>query len=529
MKVLREVFNKNNFIIFIITLYIFFWDTFLTLNINFDIRIIILSLSFYLMSEIHKDIKNKNFLFIYISILIFCLIVAHSFLVGNLLNKKFFLSITLLLYSFSVVYYFYDIIIENKKKIVYLFVSLFLLSIIIHYFRDFALNPEPVSCGAIKNFFIGQANNQGTPIFLIHFISSYSLIFNENSHLAMTGVGVIVYSIFLMTKDKKLITSDYKNKLVFFILILFIIICFLKSSATLLAGMFFSILTLIIFEYKRLNKYFIICSIILISAITFIFFQDDVCLNKISLHNSNKVEFDKINPFSNKNKVNKEIKLLESNLEKIKKDKDYIIQELNRINNLLKDPEISKDEKIKLLNTKNKILEKLKNFDDKKKQIYEFIKNKEIADTQKYERKLEQRQYRGSLSSDVFYHALKVTINSFFANPFGWGFQGYELAFKDYNKKNNYFRKELSVYNNKDASNMSFKIVTEFGIFSLILYSILLFIFLSKKISIENKVFIMPFIVTQSIRGAGYFNGAFILMLFLLIVIQFKKSETSEK
>ena len=529
MNVLKEVFNKNNFIIFVITSYIFFWDTFATLNINFDIRIIILSLSFYLMSEIYKDIKNKNFLFIYISMLIFCLIVAHSFLVGNLLDKKFFLSITLLLYLFSIVYYFYDIIIENKNKIVYLFVSLFLLSIIFHYFRDFASNPEPVSCGAIKNFFIGQANNQNTPIFLIHFVSSYSLIFNENSHLAMTGVGVIVYSIFLMTKDKKLTTSDCKNKLVVFILILFIAVCFLKSSATLLAGMFFSFLILIIFEYKKLNKYFIICSIILISAITFIFLQDDVCFNKISLHNSNKVEFDKINPFSNKNKVIKEIKLVELNLKKIEEDKEYIVRNLDKITNKLKSSKISEDEKIKLLNVKNEFLDKLKNFEDKEKQLYEFIKNKETTEIQNYEKKLQQRQYRGSLSSDVFYHALKVTINSFFANPFGRGFQGYESAFKDYNKKNNYFRKELSVYNNKDASNMFFKIVTEFGIFSLILYSILLFIFLSKKISIENKVFIMPFIVTQSIRGAGYFNGAFILMLFLLIIIQFKKSETSEK
>ena len=138
-------------------------------------------------------------------------------------------------------------------------------------------------------------------------------------------------------------------------------------------------------------------------------------------------------------------------------------------------------------------------------------------------------QYRGSLSSDVFFHALKVTYNSIFIKPLGWGFQGYELAFNDYNKKNKIYRKPLEVFNSRDASNNTFKIITEFGILSLLLYLLLLYIFLNKKISIENKIFIIPFIVTQSIRGAGYFNGAFILILFLLIMVQFRNKSNADK
>ena len=148
--------------------------------------------------------------------------------------------------------------------------------------------------------------------------------------------------------------------------------------------------------------------------------------------------------------------------------------------------------------------------------------NKELEKLKNNKRNF-RTEYRGSLSSDVFFHALKVTINSIIIKPFGWGFQGYELAFNDYNKKNKIYRKPLEVYNNKDASNNTFKIITEFGVLSLFLFFLLFYISFSKKIPLENKIFLLPFLITQFIRGAGYFNGGFILILFLLIIFQFKK------
>ena len=66
----------------------------------------------------------------------------------------------------------------------------------------FSSNPEPFSCGGLKNFFGGK-NSFDNPLFLIHFLSSYSLIFNENSHLAMSGVGVIIYLIYLFSERKE--------------------------------------------------------------------------------------------------------------------------------------------------------------------------------------------------------------------------------------------------------------------------------------------------------------------------------------
>ena len=482
MMILKKLINKNNFIVLTVTLYIFFWDVAQTLRLNFDPRLIIFALSLFMLIEIVKDIKNKNYQFIYIGILILIFLVAHSYLVGNLLNIKFFLSLFFLIYLFGIAYYFYDIILNNKKQITYLFISLFLISIFIHFFMNISSNPEPFSCGAIKNLF-KEKNNLSSPIFLIHFFSSYSLIFAENSHLAMSVIAVIIYSIFLITKGKN-------KKFVIFFVCIFIAICFLKSSATLLAGIIFSIVTLLLVEYKRLNKYFIISSLVLISIITLIFTQDKVCLNKIVLDQRQIVEIKKINPISTHKKIDKKILDMKQNLKNLDK---------NSLN--------FEEEKLKIL-AQLGILKKEKNT---------FLKNEQIK------AKEFKVLYPGSLSSEVFFHALKVTYTSFISKPFGYGFQGYELAFNSYNKANKIYRKGLEEYNSKDASNTLFKSITEFGIFSVALYFLLLSIFFNTKISVENKVFLIPFIVTQSIRGAGYFNSGYLLILFLLIIIHYKK------
>ncbi len=477
-----NLFNKKNLIIFVLTVYIFFWDMFLTLNLKIDIRLIVFLLFFYLLNEILKDIKNKNFKFIQISIIIFLFIVIHSILSGNQINLKFFGSVIFLIYLFGIAYYFYDIILENKYYIVYLFISLFLLSILIHFFFNYSSNPEPFSCGALKNLFGGK-NSFDNPIFFIHFISSYSLIFNENSHLAMSSIAVIIFSIFILTNKNK-------NKKINFVLILFIIVCFLKSSATLLAGTFFSILCILIFEYKRLSKYFIFFSIIFTLIISFIFFQDKVCLNKFVYSTSNDPQ-------------------LFENVYDLISDKSEIDESLSNLEKKLENKDLEKIKRKKILNEKKKL----------------EIKKDKI----KIKKDSFRQEYRGSLSSDVFFHALNVSYNSVLIKPFGWGFQGYEFAFNDYNKKNKIFRKPLEVFNNRDASNNTFKLITEFGILSLLIFFLLLYIFLSNKISVENKIFLIPFLVTQFIRGAGYFNSAFLLILFILITAQLRDKNNLSK
>jgi len=507
-------FNKENILVIVSTFYIFFWDLFLTLGIKFDIRIITLVLSFFLIEKIIKDLKKENYTFFYLTFIIFLFLTLHSFFIGNILNTNFFLSTFFLLYIFGIAYYFGYTILANKEKIIYLFILLFLISILIHYVIGFSSNPEPFSCGGLKNLFWDKKYFD-KPIFLIHFISSYSLVFNENSHLAMSGVAVLIYSFYLISKG-------VEKKISIFILVIFIIILFLKSSGTLLAGTVFSILAVIISEYKRLNKYSIFSFVILLIVLLTVFVTDKVCLNKIALDRDNIKQLEKFNPLSQKNLV--ENLLLQS---------DNLINEDNKIDLALKEDLEKKIEK--LLSNKsfsneiklelNIIKETMKNFENKNfnENIVSKINTSKLKIIKTRDKELNVKgNYRGSLSSEVFFHALKVTYDSILIKPFGWGFQGYEHAFKNYNQTHNVIKKSLETYNNKDASNNTFKIITEFGIFGLIIFLSLLYISLNNKISLDNKIFLIPFLVTQLIRGAGYFNGGFILIMFLLIILHFK-------
>ena len=72
----------------------------------------------------------------------------------------------------------------------------------------------------------------------------------------------------------------------------------------------------------------------------------------------------------------------------------------------------------------------------------------------------------------------------------------------------------LNRYNNKDGANNFNKLIVEFGIFGLIIYLFIFLFLINKKISIELKLFYFPFILTQSLRGAGYFNGGFSCLLY---------------
>lgn len=123
----------------------------------------------------------------------------------------------------------------------------------------------------------------------------------------------------------------------------------------------------------------------------------------------------------------------------------------------------------------------------------------------------------GSLTSAIFFHSLKIAKNSIFEKPFGWGLNRYEVAFDHYNKLDPSSIKILNTYNNKDGASNFNKLIVEFGIFGIFFYFLIFLFILNKSIPFELKLFYFPFIVTQSIRGAGYFNGGFALIFFLLL------------
>ena len=125
----------------------------------------------------------------------------------------------------------------------------------------------------------------------------------------------------------------------------------------------------------------------------------------------------------------------------------------------------------------------------------------------------------GSLSSSVFLHSIVIAKKSFINKPFGWGLNRYDQAFNYYNKKIALHPEDAIdyLYNNKDASNNFVKILVEFGFLSLFFYFFIIVYSINKLVPLEHKLFFIPLIIAQSIRGAGYFNGGFALIVFLIL------------
>jgi len=430
---------KNFFIISVIVFFIFLWDAPATIGIDFDFRYIILLIAPLVLKEIVNDLlKNKNFRFLYLCLGIFSFLILHGIFLKDFLDSNFFSSAFFSIYLFAIAYYYFQLILENKKNVIILFLIIFFSMIATFFFTNYTSNPEPFSCGAIKNYLSGK-NNPSSKYFFLHFISSYKILFQENSHFAMTSVSIILFSFFLFFHSKI-------SKIFFTILVLFIIISLLKSSATLIAGLFASSIALILFDYKRIGHLLAGAMMFLSILLLYNFIQDVVCMKKINPN------------FEGTNYIS------QYNLE--------FLQKKSQITILPEGVPLNSNE--------------------------------------------------GSISAAVFFHALNVSIYSFAKRPLGWGLQGYETAFLNYNKNNKDINVKLSIYNSKDATNNFFKIITEFGIFGFFIYLLLAFILIDKKVSLENKIFLFPFLITQSIRGAGYFNGGFLLIMFILLILQFK-------
>jgi hypothetical protein len=120
-----------------------------------------------------------------------------------------------------------------------------------------------------------------------------------------------------------------------------------------------------------------------------------------------------------------------------------------------------------------------------------------------------------NLSTEVYKISYLVAKNAILHKPFGYGFNNYSEAFDKFSGNLNIYNKQVLVLNQKDASNNFSKIITEFGLFSIFfIYFFISFLF-TKKIDNKIKIFlILPITIQMFVRGAGYFNGGFLLFVF---------------
>ena len=216
----------------------------------FQFRFLILLLLLPCLYKFYNDFKKKNYYFLVSFLLLLFLLSLHIginiyFENSKLTNYTLF-GFIFLLSIYAVSYYYADFINQNINLIINLFLFIFFVSCmfsILNYRPD-----APFFCGGISNFMPSDAliEQYGQKINGLR-LSFRELIFPENSHLGMIAPSIIAYSIYL--------SATKKNSIIEIIfLILFIIICFIKSSTTLLLGTFLSLTLIILFNYKQINK-----------------------------------------------------------------------------------------------------------------------------------------------------------------------------------------------------------------------------------------------------------------------------------
>ena len=124
-------------------------------------------------------------------------------------------------------------------------------------------------------------------------------------------------------------------------------------------------------------------------------------------------------------------------------------------------------------------------------------------------------QVTTNMSIETFMASLKITFKSIKDNPFGVGFNRYQDAHKKYINQLGLLSLDVKKNNIYDGSSNISKLITEFGIFGIMF--ILLFIYTTLRFkNFESKrFFLISLISLQFLRGIGYFNGGFLLLVII--------------
>ena len=129
----------------------------------------------------------------------------------------------------------------------------------------------------------------------------------------------------------------------------------------------------------------------------------------------------------------------------------------------------------------------------------------------------------------IYERSAVLTINTLYNQPFGWGNEGMDEATINLINKPEYknIAPGARILNLKDGLSNFFKMINEFGFFSLLIFYLFIRYLLNLEKIDSYNLFIITLFITQCIRGAGYFNGGFIFCL--LEFIYFEKFTNQSK
>ena len=142
------------------------------------------------------------------------------------------------------------------------------------------------------------------------------------------------------------------------------------------------------------------------------------------------------------------------------------------------------------------------------------------------EKKIDKTMYKKGGSKNyttlIYERSAVLTINTLYNQPFGWGNEGMDEATINLLNKPEYKNivPGARILNLKDGLSNFFKMINEFGFFSLLIFYLFIRYLLNLKKIDSYNLFIITLFITQCIRGAGYFNGGFIFCLLEFIYFE---------
>lgn len=463
----------NNLSFFLILFSIFFWDlrfipetqevekniSSLILS-NLDIRFLYLISIIPLFYYLKTYIKKKliSLNFIYFSILILIFFLIHQiFTSRGNLDYLEILYVIIIFITLLISKVFGKYFLDNKIIIIKFVIFLSIIFYIFSLILFDFLN--------IKNSdgqFLTWNNFNFTPC-KSGFFNNYDFIFSESSHFGMIAISIFLTNFYYVIK------TNYRDKSLIISFIIFSFIIFNNMSLTVIVGIISCQFALIVANLRKENFKYILSSILMIIFFVILMFNFDSCKWKFK----NAIWL-----------IQQKIPILKINLEEMT---EFQKKEINEYQGLTYNLRV---------NSKNKDIFKK-----------DFLLTKAT-----------------DLSSAVLGHNLRITQESIFDRPFGWGINRYDDAFEYYTKyKIKNINHTYAIYvNNEDGSLNLTKIIVEFGIFSIFLVVIFTIFIFSKKIPLSDKIFLFPFVFVQVfLRGAGYFNGGFLIVSILIILITF--------
>ena len=462
---------KKNFLdiskIFVLSLTIFFWDLRI---VGFDSRLLIITLIIFIFFEpsvIFSQKFKKNFI---ISILVFFPIAIHYYanlIIDNKVILKIPKELIYIYLCFFIIFINIELILKRFRLIIFFFITLFIIFTIIFFFKNGYLVYDEL----MDEFIAREVSTvPNSPFFIYKFNLSCSYFggwhgytrFFFSENSHLAMMSVPIIIYYLIGNHLSKFSLLEKISI-----LVFSIIAVINYTATFLIGIIFSLLALFISNRKYFVKKKLIFTALLFFLSGSVIFIDKDCSYKI---------------FKFQNAITTEL-----GLTKWKGQSQDVIN-----------PKTGKKIEEKML----------------------------------------------GLSGAVVMNSYNIALTTIKHRPLGWGVNRYKEAYGEYvldrnqrinrqdpNYINKYnlrqYHKMQFVYNlnARDGANNLAKIITEFGIFSILIFIYFIYFSFSNKPSFAEKSFLIPLVLTQLLRGAGYFNGGFLIIIIIMLAITFLKKD----